>query len=148
VVLEFETLTFEDMMSKNLCNTVADAARYLDKHYPGWATKIDTVRLDMTDYARCIMGQVIGDTQRAANFVWDTFRPEGRTDGQAFYEGKEAWIAEINKRLWPVEYKRPYDDSDIVVAVDAVKVSIGDVTVTLTQDKLKALIAQLQKFVV
>ncbi len=129
-------------MAKNICNTVRDAARYLDQHFPKWINKVSVDTLDMGSYYTCVLGQVIGGVDEASQYVrshWDISAMEAR----AFYRYDDEWKALINERLG----KAPAP-SDIVVAVDSVTVTIGGVSVNLTQDKLKALIAQLQKFVV
>lgn len=134
-------------MAKNPCNTATQAARWMDKNYPGWAKKIDTNRLCMVSYSDCILGQVIGNSDKASDKFAESFNYSGKA-GTAFYDSrqKNAWLVEINKRLAKAQTKPA--TNDIAVAVDSINVTIGGVSVNLTQDKLKGLISQLQKFVV
>jgi hypothetical protein len=40
--------------------SISPAVRFLDKHYPGWADKVDLRKLAMASTKNCIIGQVTG----------------------------------------------------------------------------------------
>jgi hypothetical protein len=49
------------MVTGLIKNAVDRGAEYLDRVMPGWATRIDVGRLDLSDGQTCILGQLYGE---------------------------------------------------------------------------------------
>lgn len=74
---------------------VAIAANWLDKHYPGWATKIDREDFDMADAYSCIGAYLGVDWDYDLNVP---FRTETGIAGM-FSSHTDEWQEEIGKRV-------------------------------------------------
>lgn len=85
---------------------VKRGAALLDRESPGWASKVDTGKLDMGYVHKCVLGQVEGDYSYAVG-AFDIRNPERH--GFASYNRwglqprlyrllKKAWTQEIEKR--------------------------------------------------
>ena len=96
-------------MTSTLKARVEAGAKYLDKHNPGWAKKVNLNTLDLTDAGYCILGQVRrGGYDGAAQSIslgdMDKRIELGFTDGKGFSMGDDCvaerlWVREIKKRI-------------------------------------------------
>lgn len=102
------------MENPNYEQIVSEAAKWLDKHEPGWHEKINQETLKITGCTKCIMGQLYGDyavgmrKHFPKNSGWDPYHPLGPAFGDGFANLgdvvlmkrlKSLWLAEINSRL-------------------------------------------------
>jgi len=77
---------------------IVEAGKLLDVRHPGWASKIDTNKLVMTDGSHCILGQLYG---RYVDSPTDLrYNDSGSDYRWAFhsYAKKEHWIEAIKMR--------------------------------------------------
>lgn len=73
---------------------VKKAAKFLDKVAPGWFTKVDLLKFDMTDSSECVLGQVFGNYSSARDsLTYNTLLDH-------LFQGHTCeWREEIKKRI-------------------------------------------------
>lgn len=106
------------LVNVDIDDQVATAAQFLDHRVPGWFYQVDTNRLSIQSYDRCVIGQVFGVQGDNADQVLDwtlimfrLFGPDRATRVYGHGNGTfttlvfchpvfhRAWVREVKNRL-------------------------------------------------
>jgi hypothetical protein len=93
-------------------NTIEGAVAVLNIARPGWREKIDVEKLDMGEWANCILGQVFGDYYKGFKELFDSPASEyewvsyGRDEVFGSRASIKAWIKFIEQGQAPQENKK------------------------------------------
>lgn len=85
----------------------ARGAKYLDKYKPGWFNSVDINKIKMSDYRKCILGQLYGTYHQG---LQQTVRPNtldiewSEANGFDSFASKDRWITEIENRRSIMSY--------------------------------------------
>lgn len=112
------------MTTETLASRVSEGAKWMDRHRPGWAERIDTNELRMSHCTRCVLGQDRGSYWEVVRFFSRQYEHDTRwAEAHGFnlreYEQhssgmwaalSECWVTEILARRFaaiPQEQPQP-----------------------------------------
>lgn len=93
-------------MTNKFPETIAEAAKLLDRKKRGWFKKINKDKLDMTWCRNCILGQLYLDYSEGFHILFPGVHVDCTND-KIFGNkvNKQIWIDEINQRLYPNKHR-------------------------------------------
>lgn len=117
-----------------LPSSIYHAAILLDKVMPGWASKINEHKLNMSNCKLCILGQLYGDYQEGNKQLFGqkiSARAANNPFGSVDSVGLEQWKIQIQQRL-----KVQQENRFVTPVVSFYDVNVGGLTRRLSMSEL------------